>query len=97
MSTHLAKPASVYRIEYPFRIYLFDKLVVNEIGRPMWISHFARAPSRPVAERMAKRNGWKILGEFHGEEDAGPELGDFCDAVVRERDREWLERKGVEQ
>jgi hypothetical protein len=61
----------------------------------MWVSRHYRFASREIANRFATRTGGRFIGVLLDEIDAGPDLGDFCDAVVRERDREWLERIGT--
>ncbi len=88
---HPSRPASVYRTEWPFRIFLFDKLILSEVGRPMWVSHHERAATLEIALWRGKQNEWRYVGILQDEIDAGPALSAFCDAYTAEQDRLWLE------
>lgn len=67
------------------------RLVINEIGRIMWVCFNFKAHDLAEAEKICIENGWRFDGELIAEIPAGPAENDFCNAVVTERDREWKE------
>lgn len=73
-------------------IFVTDYYALNKVGRLCKMGGKIAARSREEAEKVAAETGQVILGEPVQEIDA-PEMGDFCDRVQAERDREWLEGK----
>jgi hypothetical protein len=72
---------------------MFDarKLVVNEVGRILWISEPFHAHSEEHARELCDWMGWEYDREIVATVDAGPAVSAAADEYVKVRDREWLE------
>lgn len=75
------------------KTFVTDYWALNEVGRLCKMGGQIKAETLEEAKATAEAMGHVVLGELVGEEE-WPEGGNFCDAVQRQRDADWL--KGQE-
>ena len=71
------------------KTYCYLDLVSNEVGRVHPVVGHLRANSAEEAERICEKNGWKYDGELV-ETIPAPEMAEFCEDTLEQRDRDWL-------
>lgn len=74
-------------------IFVTDYYASNEVGRVCKMGGQIEAETRAEADEIAERTGHTIIGVLVDEVDADG-LGDFCDAVQKQRDEDWLRGQG---
>ena len=72
------------------KTYLTEYMVINEVGRAHEMGGEVEAETKEEAMAICEKIGHTFLGELVGEVDASDMAG-LCDAVVEQRDRDWLQ------
>lgn len=71
-------------------IYLTEYLALNEVGRLCKMAGQIEGATEMEARTTAEALGQTFLGKLVEEIEA-PEMGNFCDEVQTQRDKDWLE------